>query len=149
MTGDLVPYLKAKGNGTLNFIEIKNLRSETIINETVLNNIVRSKVFSASSAAFQDVKLQSGIVDALKRQDVDGLEFSSVQINGQSVPSVEGIKAAMTSYSARVLNTDLVLGARLEAQKEKPNPDPDLELLKKNVEENKEAILNAIAETLK
>ena len=149
MTGDLPPFLHAKGNGKLKLMEIKKLRSETIINETVLNNVVRSKIFSASDAAFYDVVMQSAIIDALKKQEVSGFKFSSAQIDGQTVPSLESAAAAMTSYSARILDTDLVLGARLEAQKGDPAADPDLEQLKKNVEENKAALVKVTAETLK
>ena len=60
------------------------------------------------------------------------------------MPDVAAVQSAMTSYSARVLNTDLVLGARLESQKEKPQIN--LEQLKKNVAENKAAIAAAEAE---
>lgn len=149
MTGDLPSYLKAKGSGKLNTLEVKDLRSETIINETILNNIIRSKVFSASAVDMKDVEIQNQIVDALKRQDISGLNFSYAQIDGRQIPTPDGLKASMTSYSARILNTDLVLGARLEAAKEKPEKEPDLELLKKNAAENKAEIKKVAAETLK
>ena len=149
MTGDLPSYLKAKGNGKLNTLEVKDLRSETIINETILNNIIRSKVFSASAVDMKDVEIQNQIVNALKQQDIAGLNFSYAQIDGRQIPTPDGLKASMTSYSARILNTDLVLGARLEAAKEKPEKEPDLELLKKNAAENKAEIEKVVAETLK
>lgn len=138
MRGDIATYLKAKGNGKMETLEVSGFRSETIINEIVLNNIVRSKVFAASSADFKKVELQKGIANALKRQEITGLKFASARVNGQSMPSLEAVMAAMTSYSARILNTDLVLGARLEAEKKKPNLDK--EQLKKNAAENKAAI---------
>lgn len=145
MKGDIPTYLKEK-EGEIDILELRDFRSETIINETILNNIIRSKVFAASSANLMGVELQKTIVDALKQQELDGLKFASARINNIPVPSLEGVKAAMTSYSARILNTDLVLGARLEAKKEKPSKEPDLELLKKNVEENKAAIAAVEAE---
>ena len=145
MRGNLPSYLKAKGEGKLDAVEVRDLRSETIINETVLNNVVRSKVLSASSAFFREVTLQKKIADSLKQQELDGLNFGSATINGKSIPTPEGALASMVSYSARILDVDLVLGARLEAQKENPNSNPDKELLRKNAAENKEAI--AAAET--
>lgn len=148
MNGDVPAYLKT-GAGKLNALEVRDFRSEAIINETILNNIIRSKVFAASSANFTGVDLQKTIVNSLKRQELDGLQFELAQINGQVIPTVDGVKAAMTSYSARILNTDLVFGARLEAKKEKPNPNPDLELLKQNVAENKAAVDAVEAEVRK
>jgi len=140
MGGDMATFLKAKGEGKIASVEIRNLRSEAIINETVLNNVVRSKVLSASSAYFTDAALQKSILESLKQQKLDGVNFASATINGRSLASLDAARAVMTSYSARILNTDLVLGARLEAKKEKPEPFPDVELLKKNVTENKAAI---------
>ncbi|MGN1080012.1 MAG: hypothetical protein ACI4TE_07575 [Alphaproteobacteria bacterium] len=144
MTGDVPSYVKSQGDGKLKTVELSDFRSETIINETILNNIVRSKVFAASSALFAGVELQKSIIDALKHQNLDGLKFVSARINSRNIPTVQGAAAAMTSYSARVLNTDLVLGARLEAQKDKPVAD--IEQLKKNAAENKAAIAAAEAE---
>ena len=143
MKGDVPSYLKSKGEGKFDAIEVRNLRSEAIINETILNNIVRSRVLSASSAFFYEVDLQKKIADSLKRQELDGLEFTSAVVNGKSLPSMEEVSSVMTSYSARVLNTDLVLGARLEAKKPRPDPVPDLDLLRKNVAENKAAVAAA------
>ena len=144
MTGDVPSYVKAQGDGELKTVELSGFRSETIINETVLNNIVRSKIFAASSAAFAGVELQKNIIEALKRQELDGLKFASARINSRNIPTVQGAAAAMTSYSARILNTDLVLGARLEAQKDKPVAD--IEQLKKNAAENKAAVAAVEAE---
>jgi len=144
MTGDVPSYFKSQGDGELKTVELKNFRSETIINETVLNNIVRSKIFAASSASFAGVELQKNIIEALKRQELDGLKFASARINSRNIPTVQGAAAAMTSYSARILNTDLVLGARLEAQKDKPVAD--IEQLKKNAAENKAAVAAVEAE---
>ena len=148
VAGDIPAYLKGKGEGKLKTLEAKDVRSETIINETVLNNVIRSKVFSASDVALKEVELKKPFVDALKQQEIDGVTFSSAQINGERLPTPEGVKAAMLSYSARILNTDLVLGARLEAQKENPSENPDLELLKKNTAENKAKIEKAVKEEL-
>ena len=144
MTGDVPSYLKAQGEGELKTVELSNLRSETIINETVLNNIVRSKIFAASSATFVGVELQKDIIEALKHQKLDGLKFTMAQVNSRNIPTPQGVAAAMTSYSARVLNTDLVLGARLEAQKDKPVAN--MEQLKKNANENKAAVAAVEAE---
>ena len=148
ITGDIPAYLKGKGEGKLAMLEAKDIRSETIINETILNNVVRSKVFSASDATFKEVELKRPFVDALKRQEVDGITFAFAQVNGETLPTLDGVKAAMLSYSARILNTDLVLGARLEAQKDNPSENPDLELLKKNAADNKAEIEKAAAEEL-
>ena len=145
MKGDIQKYLQKK-EGKIDILELKDFRSETIINETILNNIIRSKVFAASSAELMDVDLPKTIVNVLKRQELDGLKFASARVNNIFIPTLEGVKAAMISYSARVLNTDLVLGARLEAKKEKPSSEPDLELLKQNVAENKAAIAAVEAE---
>lgn len=144
MQGDILAYLKKKGEGKLDLVELRNLRSETIINETVLNNIVRSKIFMADSVDLTEVELQKQIFDSLKQQDVKGVKFTIARVNGRVMPTIEGVKAAMTSYSARVLNTDLVKGARLEAKKD--NPKPDLDQLKKNIAENKAAVAEAEAE---
>ena len=144
MTGDVLSYLKAQGDGKLKTVEVKNLHSETIINETILSNIVRSKIFSASSAAFVGVELQKNIIDSLKHQKLDGLKFEVARINNRNILTPQGVAAVMTSYSARILNTDLVLGARLEAQKDKPVAN--IEQLKKNAEENKAAIAAIDAE---
>ncbi|MBO4520925.1 MAG: hypothetical protein J5787_06925 [Alphaproteobacteria bacterium] len=140
MKGDIPAYLKAKGEGKLSALEVRDLRSEAIINETVLNNVVRSKILSASSASFYDAEVKKDLLEALKQQTIDGLNFSSAAINGKEISTKDGAASAMTSYSARILNTDLVLGARLEAKKDKPNPSPDLNLLKQNAAENKAAI---------
>ena len=148
MNGDVPAYLKA-GEGKLSVVDVRDFRSEAIINETILNNIIRSKVFAASSANFMGVDLKKTLVDSLKRQELDGLKFEVARINGQLIPTEDGVKSAMTSYSARILNTDLVFGARLEAKKEKPNPNPDLEQLKQNVAENKAAVAAVEAEALK
>ncbi|MBR1778629.1 MAG: hypothetical protein IJ752_08640 [Alphaproteobacteria bacterium] len=143
MKGELPKYLKAK-EGKLDIVDVRNFRSETIINETILNNIIRSKVFAASAANFVDVELKKNIFFSLMNQDLEGLTFSSAQIDKQLISTLEGAKAAMTSYSARILNTDLVLGARLEAEKQDPNFD--IEQLKQNVAENKAAVAAADAE---
>ena len=148
MKGDLAAFLEAK-EGELETVEVKGLRSEAIINETILDNIVRSKVFAASSAHFKEAVLQKEIIDSLKQQDINGLTFSFAQINGQQIPTLDGVKAAMTSYSARILNKDLVLGARLEKEKGNPDANPDLEQLKKNVMENQAAIAAIEAESEK
>lgn len=144
MTGDVPAYLKNKGEGKLKTVELSDFRSETIINETILNNVVRSKVFAASSAFFAGVNLKKNIVDSLKRQSLDGLEFDAARIDSRNIPTLQGAAAAMTSYSARILDTDLVLGARLEAQKDKPVAD--IERLKKNAAENKAAVAAVEAE---
>ena len=146
VTGDIPAYLKGKGEGMLKTLEAKDVHSEKIINETILNNVIRSKVFSAADVALKDVTLNKQFVNALKQQEIDGVTFSSARINGENISTSDGVKAAMLSYSARILNTDLVLGARLEAEKENPAENPDLELLKKNVEENKAEIEKAITE---
>ena len=138
MNGDVPAYMKAQGAGELDKVEARDFRSETIINETILNNVVRSKIFSASTVSFSGVELQKELIESLKYQSLDGLKFETARVNTRPVPTLDGVAAAMTSYSARILNTDLVVGARLEAQKE--NPDPNLEQLKKNAEENKAAI---------
>ncbi len=146
MTGNVPAYIKGQASGNLKTVELKDFRSETIINETVLNNVVRSKVFAASSAYFADVDLQTGIIDALKRQSLEGIKFAMARINSRNIPTLQGVIAAMTSYSARILNTDLVVGARLEAQKPKTEQKPKLEQLKKNAAENKAAIAAVDAE---
>ena len=149
MTGDLAAYLKGGAVGKLKTLEAKDVRSEKIINETVLNNVIRSKVFSASDVALKDVALNEKFLEALKRQDIDGVSFSSARIDGEEMPTIDGVRAAMLSYSARIVNTDLVLGARLEAQKEQPAENVDPELLKQNVAENKAEIEKAVADALK
>lgn len=141
--GDVAAFLKER-KGKLERLEITKLRSETIVNEAVLNNIVRSKVFAADDLAFEKPELGLETAEGLKRQELTGFRFDSAQIDGRNMPNVAAVQAAMTSYSARVLNTDLVLGARLEAQKEKPQIN--MEQLKKNVAENKAAIAAAEAE---
>ncbi len=144
MRGNVPAYMKAQGEGKLSAVELRDFRSETIINETILNNVVRSKIFSASSAAFTGVDLKKELIDSIKHQSLDGLKFETARIDSRNIPSLSGAIAAMTSYSARILNTDLVLGARLEAQKDKPVAD--MEQLKKNAEENKAAIVAVEAE---
>jgi len=148
MTGDLAAYLKGGAVGKLKTLEAKDVRSEKIINETVLNNVIRSKVFSASDVALKDVVLNEKFLEALKQQDIDGVSFSSAQIDGTDMPTLDGVRAAMLSYSARIVNTDLVFGARLEAQKEQPAENVNPELLKQNVAENKAEIEKAVAEAL-
>lgn len=144
MRGNVPAYMKAQGEGKLSAVELRDFRSETIINETILNNVVRSKIFSASSAAFTGVDLKKALIDSLKHQSLDGLKFETARIDSRNIPSLSGAVAAMTSYSARILNTDLVLGARLEAKKDKPVAD--IEQLKKNAEENKAAVAAVEAE---
>ena len=90
-----------------------------------MNNVVRSKIFSASTVSFSGVELQKELIESLKYQSLDGLKFETARVNTRPVPTLEGVAAAMTSYSARILNTDLVVGARLEAQKENPDPNVD------------------------
>lgn len=141
--GDIAAFLKER-KGKLEKLEITKLRSETIINEAILNNIVRSKIFAADTLVFDKPELGLETAEGLKRQELTGFRFDAAQIDGRNMPDVAAVQAAMTSYSARVLNTDLVLGARLEAQKEKPQINP--EQLKKNVAENKAAIAAAEAE---
>ena len=141
--GDIAAFLKER-KGKLEKLEITKLRSETIINEAILNNIVRSKVFAADTLAFEKPELGLETAEGLKRQELTGFRFDSAQIDGRNMPDVAAVQSAMTSYSARGLNTDLVLGARLESQKEKPQIN--LEQLKKNVAENKAAIAAAEAE---
>lgn len=140
MTGDVPAYIKAQGAGNLKTVELKDFRSEAIIREAILNNVVRSKVFAASSAYFADVDLQTGVVDSLKNQSLDGLKFALARVDNRTLPTLQGVIAAMTSYSARILNTDLVVGARLEAKKPKTEQKPDIEQLQKNAAENKAEI---------
>lgn len=136
--GEIVSFLQ-KREGEYQSLEIRNLRSEKIINETILNNIIRSKVFSASSADFKNGKIKKELYTALKEQRLNGFEFSEARVNGQPLTTMDGVSSAMISYSARILNTDMVWGARLEAKKGK-SAEPDPEQFKKNVEENKAAI---------
>lgn len=137
MNGDFLEYMKS-GKGKFDTVELSDFRSEKIIRETILNNIVRSKVFSASSAVFKEADLSSSLADSLKDQTLDGLSFKTALINSQEINSQAGALAAMISYSARILNADLVVAARTEAEKKKPNMT--IEQLKENIEENKRAL---------
>lgn len=137
MNGDFLEYMK-NGKGKFDAVELSDFRSEAIIRETILNNIVRSKVFSASSALFNEVDIASSMTESLKNQTLDGMSFKSALINSQQIDSQAGAMAAMISYSARILNEDMVVAARTEAQKKKPNMT--IEQLKENIEEKKRAL---------
>lgn len=138
INGEIVKFLKEK-EGKFQSLEVKGLKSEKIINETVLNNVVRSKIFSASSGTFKNGEMKKEIVKALKEQSLDGFSFSEARVNGQQIPTFDGVVSALTSYSARILNTDMVWGARLEAKKGK-QAVADPEQFKKNADENKAAV---------
>ncbi|MGN0904385.1 MAG: hypothetical protein ACI4PW_04435 [Alphaproteobacteria bacterium] len=131
------PFMKAlpEGGGKFGLVNLTGFKLEKIINETVLNNIVRSKIFSANQASFSDVTVPAGFIDALKNQTLGGFAFREASINNERVTSTAGAEAALTSYSARVLNPDLVLGARMEAQKKQPVVS--LSRIKENAERNK------------
>lgn len=138
LNGNIPAWLRMRAVGRLDGVDVNDLRSETIINEAVLNNVVRSKIFAASSASFRQASMGRDFVDALKRQSLDGLSFVSATIDGKEIANDAGALAAMTSYSARILDSDLVAAARNEAENAK-KPDFSKEKLKKNIAENKAA----------
>lgn len=141
------PFLKVmnEGAGKLNRVDVSDFRSEKIMNETVLNNIIRSKVFSANNAVFNNVTVANGFLKNLGEQSLTGIDFTGAIVNNEQLSSKEAAEAAMISYSARVLNPDLVLGARLEAQKKQPVMS--MSRIKENAEKNKQEKNALISET--
>lgn len=138
LNGNIPAWLRMRGVGRLERVDVNGLRSETIINEAVLNNVVRSKIFAASSASFRQASMGQNFIDAFKRQGLDGFSFVSATVDGKEIANDTGALAAMTSYSARILDSDLVAAARNEAENAK-KPDFSKEKLKKNIAENKAA----------
>ncbi len=132
------PYLMEKGSGVLDKVSLSGLHSEKIINETILNNIVRSKIFSADQAEFSSLNVPAGFFAALNGQSLKGFDFSSAVINGSRVGTLAGAEAALVSYSSRFLDSDLVVGARMEKQKQKPIANMDA--VKRNVRAHKQAV---------
>ena len=132
------PYLMEKGSGVLDQVTFSGLRSEKIINETVLNNIVRAKVFSADSADFTNLSVPAGFMDLLKDQSFKGFNFTSSVVNGKRIGTPAGAEAAMISYSSRFLDSDLVMGARMEKAKKKPIAN--MEAVKRNVTAHKQSV---------
>ncbi len=131
-------YLMEKGSGVLDKVAVSGLRSEKIINETILNNIVRAKVFSANSAEFENLNVPAGFMSLLKNQSFKGFNFSSAVVNGKRIPTPAGAEAAMISYSSRFLDADLVMGARME--KAKKNPIANMDAVKRNVTAHKQSV---------
>lgn len=131
-------YLMEKRSGVLDKVAISGLRSEKIINETILNNIVRAKVFSANSAEFEKLNVPAGFMSLLKNQSFKGFDFSSAVVNGKRIPTPAGAEAAMISYSSRFLDSDLVMGVRME--KEKKNPIANMDAVKRNVTAHKQSV---------
>lgn len=133
LNGKGLALIKEK-KGSLDTALLAGFKSEKVINETILNNIVRSKVFAANKALFRNPSFDPEFFEAVKDQSLNGLSFSSAVINEKNFVMPEAVSAEMISYSARVLNPDLVLGARLEGGKKKEDQKPTLDQIKKNVE---------------
>lgn len=136
MVGKGLALLKER-QGDLSELTVSDLHSEKIINETVLNNIVRSKIFAARSATFANVRISAEFFEAIKEQSLSGMTFSSALINTRLYTSEQAVYAEMLSYSARVLNPELVEGARMEGAKDKKDQNPTMKQIRKNAEELK------------
>lgn len=133
--GKGMAFMKEK-QGNFTEIAVDGMRSEKIINETIVNNIVRSKIFAVQRAVFKNVVLSAAAFESVKNQSLDGVSFSSARVNGKDYTSPQAVLAEAISYSARVLNPDLVKGARLEGAKPEDKQKPTMEQVRKNAAEN-------------
>ena len=146
LQGKGLALMKEK-QGEFSNVSLSEFRSEKIINETVLNNIVRSKIFSARLAEFNNVRISPELFEAIKEQSLNGLSFSSAVVNTHAYTTPQQVNAEMVSYSARVLNPDLVKGARQEGAKPEKDQKPTMEQIRKNAAENNAARAKLAKET--
>ena len=135
------------GQGEFSQVSLAGFHSEKIINETVLNNIVRSKIFSARRAVFNNARVSAEALEAIKEQSLNGLSFASAVVNAHAYTTPQQVMAEMVSYSARVLNPDLVKGARQEGAKPQKDQKPTMEQIRKNAAENNAAKAKLAKET--
>lgn len=139
--------LMKDGQADFSQVSLAGFHSEKIINETILNNIVRSKIFSARRAVFNNARISAEALEAIKDQSLNGLSFASAVVNTHAYTTPQQVMAEMISYSARVLNPDLVKGARQEAAKPEKDQKPTMEQIRKNAAENNAAKAKLAKET--